>query len=235
MSRNHIPTQRGTRDSTLRDLDRLCHDLRQCLSAGLLLAGMPSREDLDTATERRFELLRQTLTHATALVERMHEDPLPRQRPLDLAELTERCVAVAEVGHRLGYTCETWQTPVVLGDPVMIRRAVDNLVDNAVRAAGELGSIRVLVGSDLVDAWVEVTDDGPGFGQIEHGTGKGLSVVTSAVRASGGHLSIISGPGPGTTIRLSFPRCDTYPPAEGHSAEPSAYSSNDAFQSPYPL
>lgn len=220
MSRNQIPTQRRSGEAGKRDLDRLCHDLRQCLTAGLLLANLPTERKLDTETQRRFELLRQTLGHAADLLEKMNDDQLlPRQRPLDLAELSEQCVAVAQVGHRVGYTCDTWQQPIVMAEPVMIRRAVDNMIDNAVRAAGELGTISVRVGSDLVDAWVEVTDNGPGFGQIEHGTGRGLSVVTSAVRASGGHLAIISGPGPGTTVRLSFPRCDTHPdvptPSEG--------------------
>lgn len=211
MSRNQIPTQRRSGEAGKRDLDRLCHDLRQCLTAGLLLADLPTERKLDAETQRRFDLLRQTLGHAADLLEKMNDDQLPRQRPLDLAELSECCVAVTQVGHRIGYTCESWQPPVVMADPVMIRRAVDNMIDNAVRAAGELGTISVRVGSDLVDAWVEVTDNGPGFGQIEHGTGRGLSVVTSAVRASGGHLAIISGPGPGTTVRLSFPRCDMHP------------------------
>lgn len=218
MSRNQIPTQRRSRTNAQRDADRLCHDLRQCLTAGLLLANLPTEETLDTQTLRRFELLRETLSHASALVDTLSEDPKPCHRPLDLGALTEKCVDAAGVGHRLGYTSDSWQPPVVLGDPVMIRRAIDNMIDNAVRAAGELGTVQVRVGCDLVDAWVEVGDNGPGFGQIEHGTGQGMSVVTSAARSSGGHLTIASGPGPGTTVRLSFPRSDTRAAGEAEPA-----------------
>jgi len=54
-------------------------------------------------------------------------------------------------------------------------------------------------------AWVEVTDDGHGFGQIESGSGHGLSIVSAAVRASNGRLEISSGPGPGTRVRIVMP------------------------------
>ncbi len=236
MSRNRVPIQRHSRQAGAQELARLSHDLRQCVSAGLLLASLPSEQAVDAQTQRRFELLRQTLSHAAELVETMSEESTPRQRVVDLAQLSGACVDVAQVGHRIGLTCDTWHAPVVLADPLMVRRAIDNMIDNAVRAAGDLGIIAVRVGSDLVDVWVEVSDNGPGFGQIEHGTGRGLSVVTSAVRAAGGHLTINSGPGPGTTVRLTFPWYDAN--ADGRSpqsAEPSAYSLKDAFQSPYPL
>ncbi|AIO38320.1 hybrid sensor histidine kinase/response regulator [Burkholderia latens] len=43
------------------------------------------------------------------------------------------------------------------------------------------------------------------------GTGLGLSMVFGFVKQSGGHTSIDSTPGQGTTVRLTFPRChDTY-------------------------
>jgi signal transduction histidine kinase len=50
-----------------------------------------------------------------------------------------------------------------------------------------------------------VADEGAGFGRISAGTGQGLHVVDSAVRASRGRLVISSGPGPGTTVRLTLP------------------------------
>jgi len=64
----------------------------------------------------------------------------------------------------------------------------------------------IRVGTAGDEAWIQVTDDGPGFGRIEHGTGQGLAVITSAVRACHGRLEITSGPGPGTAVRVTFPR-----------------------------
>jgi PAS domain S-box-containing protein len=41
-----------------------------------------------------------------------------------------------------------------------------------------------------------------------HGTGLGLSMVFGFVEQSGGHTTITSQPGQGTTVQLYFPRCD---------------------------
>ena len=72
-------------------------------------------------------------------------------------------------------------------------------------AEGQRQAIRARLQKQL-QAVVEVSDDGPGFGRIEHGTGQGLSVISSAVRACDGRLEITSGPGPGTAVRVTLPR-----------------------------
>jgi len=189
-----------------REVEKLCHDLRQCLSAGLLLASLPEERQVDTDTRRRFTLIRQTLTHAKELLETTAVEYAPRQRPLDLSEVAQECVSVAEFGHKVRFVRTAIEPPVVECDATMLHRAIDNMIDNAGRAAGDSGDVEGRVGSSPTEAWVEVVDDGPGFGEIEHGTGQGLSVVSSAARAADGRLEIVSGPGPGTTVRLAFPR-----------------------------
>ncbi|MGR3908138.1 ATP-binding protein [Burkholderia sp. SR8] len=53
------------------------------------------------------------------------------------------------------------------------------------------------------------------------GTGLGLSMVFGFVKQSGGHTSIDSTPGQGTTVRLTFPRChDTYAEAPSLATQP---------------
>jgi signal transduction histidine kinase len=94
---------------------------------------------------------------------------------------------------------------MAFGDKALLRRAISNILDNASRAAGTAGRVRVCVGVDGADAYVEISDDGAGFGGITHGTGHGLQLVAAAVRASRGRLEISSGPGPGTTVRLLLP------------------------------
>ena len=202
-----VPEQRQPSQSHADELATLCHDLRQCVTAGLLLSQLPKDNVLDSETKRRFELIKQTLTHAGELLERAAtvEDPA-KHWVLDLTELVEECASVAEFSHKVRLEREVSEPALVCGDPLLLHRAIDNMIDNAGRAAGESGDIVIRVGAAGDTAWIEVSDEGPGFGRIEHGTGQGLSVITSAVRACDGRLEITSGPGPGTAVRVTLPR-----------------------------
>jgi signal transduction histidine kinase len=200
-----VPRQRRAQERA-RDINTLCHDLRQCLTAGLLLSQLPKDNLLDAETRRRFELIQQTLTHAGALLESARDDDEPQSWLVDLAELVEECAAVAEFSHKVRMEREVTEPVLVVGDPVLLHRAVDNMIDNAGRAAGDSGDIVIRLGASDAETWVEVTDDGPGFGRIEHGTGQGLTVVSSAVHACDGRLQISSGPGMGTSVRVTLPR-----------------------------
>jgi signal transduction histidine kinase len=201
-----VPEQRRPNEKRPDDFATLCHDLRQCVTAGLLLSQLPKDNPLDSETRRRFELLRQTLAHAGELLDRATVEPAPKHLTLDLTALVEECAGVAEFSHKIRVEREASGPAMVCGDPLLLHRAVDNMIDNAGRAAGEAGDIIIRVGAADDRAWIEVTDDGPGFGRIEHGTGQGLSVVSSAVRACDGRLEITSGPGPGTSVRMTLPR-----------------------------
>jgi signal transduction histidine kinase len=201
----YVPEQRRPSERP-DDLATLCHDLRQCVTAGLLLTQLPKENPLDSETRRRFELIKQTLTHAGELLERATLEVSPKQWVLDLTELVEECAGVAEFSHKIRIEREATEPALVSGDPLLLHRAIDNMLDNAGRAAGDSGDIVVRVGAAGDRAWVEVADDGPGFGRIEHGTGQGLSVISSAVRACDGKLEITSGPGPGTAVRVTLPR-----------------------------
>lgn len=206
MAQAQVPRQRRSGGAREKEFATLCHDLRQCVTAGLLLAQLPDTDRVDGETRRRFDLIRQTLSHAAELLDMATADFVPRQWMIDLSEIAQDCVSVAEFGHKVRFVSEASHRPLVFGDPVLVHRALDNMIDNAGRAAGESGDVVVQVGAAADEAWVEVVDDGPGFGEIEHGTGQGLSVVSTTARANGGRLEISSGPGPGTTVRLVFPR-----------------------------
>jgi signal transduction histidine kinase len=70
-------------------------------------------------------------------------------------------------------------------------RAVRNVVDNAVRAAGPHGIVQVRVTS--ADGWtvIQVDDDGPGFGAGPGGSGSlGLGIVRDFTAEYGGSLEI---------------------------------------------
>ena len=103
-------------------------------------------------------------------------------------------------------------------DPEQMRRAVDNLVLNAMRHAGAGGHVtvtaRILHGQQLV---IEVADDGPGVppGQRERifepfvtdasaGSGLGLAVVREVAAAHGGHAYVADDTS-GAHFRIEIP------------------------------
>ena len=116
---------------------------------------------------------------------------------------------------------------MVMGDEAGLRQMLGNLVNNAlVHTDPETRvSIRVEPAGDRVI--LSVTDDGPGMQPDEavhafdrfwradearqrSGTGLGLAIVQQLAEAHGGHATIDTAPGVGTTVRvvLSSPPSD---------------------------
>jgi two-component system sensor histidine kinase TctE len=111
---------------------------------------------------------------------------------------------------------------MVAGEPVSLREAIANVVDNAIRhgAPGRL-TVRV-VEPDATTAIVEVEDDGPGippeawsrvttrFGGPSSGvdgTGLGFAIAAEVCEAHGGRLDFRApGPEHGFTVILRFPK-----------------------------
>ncbi len=112
--------------------------------------------------------------------------------------------------------------PEVLADPDQLKEVFMNLLINACEAMGEGGTITIEeedVRSTLGPvAVVRIKDDGPGipaglqekvlepfFSTKEEGTGLGLSIAVRIVEQHGGHLSLLSEEGQGTTFSITLP------------------------------
>ena len=114
---------------------------------------------------------------------------------------------------------------VLMADATLFRRAVSNLITNAIKYSPDGAKIMITV-QDAPTAGVEivVSDNGIGIGaeHIEHlfdrfyrvptssdslvkGLGLGLPIVKSIMDLHGGTISIISLPSQGTTVTLTFP------------------------------
>ena len=122
----------------------------------------------------------------------------------------------------------------VLGDPVRLRQAVDNLLANAVKFTSS-GLVEVSLSHDSAAGRLvlQVRDTGPGicaadqerlfkpFGQATQGrpqvpgTGLGLSIVRAIAQGMQGDVALSSEPGVGScfTLQVQAPSCP--PPAAG--------------------
>ena len=86
--------------------------------------------------------------------------------------------------------------------PVLLRRTVSNVLDNAVRAAGPDGTVSVEIQQHDDAVMLAVEDDGPGFGEIPSGAGLGLSAVARNVIKHGGRMEYGCGQRGGVRVSL---------------------------------
>jgi len=147
--------------------------------------------------------------------------------PVALKELAESVVAdlaVLAEEKSQQVVIEAHGSPRGLGDRLMVRQALINLVDNAIKFAPAGTAIVIRVVESAGDATVDVIDHGPGIPTAarEHifdrffrassapsdvaGTGLGLSIAKSAVETSGGALTLEQSDEHGSTFRIRLPR-----------------------------
>jgi signal transduction histidine kinase len=148
------------------------------------------------------------------------EAPSERRERLDLTELTQACAtSFSDTGEPVAF--EAGRPMAVLADPAALRRALANLIGNAVKYAG---SARVSTLLEDGQAVVTVEDDGPGLADADldalfepfargersrnretGGAGLGLTVARQVARAHGGDVVLIPRAEEGLTARLSLP------------------------------
>lgn len=151
----------------------------------------------------------------------------PRLQPLPVSKLFDDVIdavklAVEDAGQTIE-TREAWPL-AILGDRQLVRQALVNLIDNALKY-GSPGQ-RIQLGAERHDASVRlyVADEGPGVPQSERarifepyerlardqtsertGTGLGLAVVRHIAQVCGGRVWLDESPARGTRVVLELP------------------------------
>jgi two-component system phosphate regulon sensor histidine kinase PhoR len=141
--------------------------------------------------------------------------PLLREIISELAERSER----AGVELRVEIEDETLELPLRAR---MLRIVVQNLVENALRHAGEGASCVLVLRGENGGRLLSVKDDGAGVdsedlerlferfyradrARASRGSGLGLAIVKHVVEAAGGQVEALGAPAEGLEIRCVFP------------------------------
>ena len=208
----------------------VAHDMNNVLGAILGLAsahigtlpnGSPLHQALDTickATERGGKMVKSLLSFARQTPAENRELDLNAilREQVDLLERT----TLAKV--RLQLDLDPELRPI-RGDANALAHAFMNLSVNAADAMPEAGTLSLRT-RNIEDDWIEVVVEDTGMGMpkevlekaidpffttkgIGKGTGLGLTMVHSSVKAHRGQLAIESEPGKGTRVQLRFPAC----------------------------
>jgi signal transduction histidine kinase len=106
----------------------------------------------------------------------------------------------------------------IQADGEQLRRAIGNLILNAIDAMPRGGVLRIASSREDGHVHLSVSDTGMGLTEEEcarlftpyyttkqHGTGLGLAIVQSVVSDHGGKISVLSSPGNGATFTIELP------------------------------
>jgi two-component system nitrogen regulation sensor histidine kinase NtrY len=202
---------------------RMAHEVKNPLTPikltaqRLLRRSREGRLDPQTVAEGAETILGEvaSLTQLVDSFSRFAKLPPPQPSDLDAVELVRQAMALFVPTHaRIAWELELPDAPVeAFWDRDMVKRALVNLVDNAIAAlesqaagpADRLGRIRVALRLDGPTAHLEVEDDGPGvpeesrphlfdpyFSTKQRGTGLGLAIVRRIAEDHGGEAHYMS-------------------------------------------
>jgi heavy metal sensor kinase len=147
-------------------------------------------------------------------------------------EIVDLQALAEDVAQHLGVLAEEKQQQIVverraapdaLADKQVLRHALINLVDNAIKFSPAGGHVRIRISETPSSAIFDVIDSGPGVpadarahifdrfyrvdeGDGVRGAGLGLSIAKGAVEANGGRLTLEQSGPAGSSFRITMPR-----------------------------
>lgn len=124
-----------------------------------------------------------------------------------------------------GITVSATGNALITADPVLFRRALTNLLSNALQYTPQGGRITLTIATADANVEIIMADNGIGIESADlkkvldrffrvqqarslhpEGTGLGLAIVKAIMDLHSGGIAIESSPGQGTSVRLAFPQ-----------------------------
>ena len=182
----------------------------------------PTREAIDDSVAEA-ERMKRMLARLRTLAHADEDIPLRREL-VDLAELTADVVRAyaAQAGTSgVAFVTEVGVPVRTSADRDLLREAVANLVDNAVRVTPRGETVTLRVGKGAGRPSIDVIDHGPGidderlknlfdrFQRSDSGSGLGLAIARRVVERHGGTIRVQTKPGSGSTFTIELPGLPT--------------------------
>lgn len=189
------------------------------------------------AIERALERMARLVDDLLALARL--EGSAPRREEVDLAALARELAgeyAAQAAARSIALRIDGAAAPCA-GDGDALKRALANLLDNALRHAPPGTEVWLMTGRGAGSSWAAVADRGPGIAPEHHeviferfgradegraraagGTGLGLAIVREIARAHGGRARLWSRPGAGSVFALVLPGAPAGEAGEGEVA-----------------
>jgi putative PEP-CTERM system histidine kinase len=213
-------------DSFNRISTYIVHDLKNSISMLSMLLQNAEKHIADPAFQQSaLKTINEAVGNMERLIgkisggkDRLRSAPRPTELNRTISEIAHRAGLSAHPG--LDYRFEPGDIPAAIGDPVQIRRIIENLLINAVEAMNEHGKLEVSTGvqndSDGLWVWARIRDSGCGmtrefastrlFKPFETTKKKGLGIgmyqVKEMIEADGGRIQLASEPGKGSTFEV---------------------------------
>ena len=183
----------------------------------------PRRDQLEAEVARGAQRVGRLVDDLLNLARLEANEPL-RSEAVDLVQITQMLVAEIRPRARARISITHNGSATAAGDPDAIARALRNLLDNAVGAAGDAGSVRVELEQSPTLVRATVSDDGPGVppeaherifqgfvrlnGSSRAGSGLGLAITRAIAHQHHGNVTCEDCDG-GARFTLELPAVGT--------------------------
>jgi len=180
--------------------------------------GRPAEEAVDDSVAEA-ERMKRMLARLRSLAHADEDVPLRREL-VDLAELTAdvvRAYTAQAATSGVELVTDVSEHAHINADKDLLREAVANLVDNAVRVSPPGEKVTLSVDRGAAGPMIAVVDRGPGieedrlprlferFQRSDSGSGLGLAIARRVVERHGGTIRVKTAPGAGSTFTIELP------------------------------
>jgi len=222
---------RAEKDAAWREMARqVAHDIKNPLTPIKLSADLLRRAkrekspDFDRIFESTLDTISRQVEHLREIASDFHAltgAPKPSLEEIDAGALVDEVLSLdAAWAHERGIElARSGGGGRVLADTGLLRRALLNLVSNAIEAMEEGGRLEADVRELDGRVRIELRDTGPGvpedvrprlfepyFTTRSAGTGLGLAIAKRVIEELGGTIELVPAePGPGTVARVQLP------------------------------